>query len=329
MPTADLMNALPVSEARFYLDRGQEISGQSSGVIRVKDLRPALWRARIVCAAMTHLEERQAMALIGDIEDLYSTFYVWKPNAPYPYADPGGSILGASAVKINSLNADNKRLSLKGLPNVLGSELFPVQSAGSGTNWAFDSGNQEWDKTPGAGNALNLNVDDLDAGATYKLAWTMRNRTAGDITPVLTGGTNVTGTLRSANGSYVDYLVALAGNTTITFQPNAPFDGSIALVSLKKVTAFYTLTRGDFLSFDYGAEPARALHQVVTATVTANGLGVTAEFTVTPHIRVGAAVNDAVLLALPAAEMMIVPGSYEPNTRGALSSMGFEAVQRI
>ncbi len=209
MPTTDLMNALPVTSVRFVLERGREQSGQANGVIRVKDLRPALWRARIQCAALTHREDRQAMALIGDIEDQIGTFYVWKPNAPYPYADPTGAVLGASAVKINSVNADNRRLSLKWLP------------------------------------------------------------------------------------------------------------------------AGYVLTRGDFVAFDYGSAPSRALHQVVDATVTANGSGVTPQFFVTPQIRPGAAANNVVSLALPAAEMRIVPGGYDPNTQGSTTSVSIDAVQVI
>jgi len=45
-----------------------------------------------------------------------NTFLFASPEARAPQADPEGTVLGASAVKIKSIGASNKTLSLKGLP---------------------------------------------------------------------------------------------------------------------------------------------------------------------------------------------------------------------
>jgi hypothetical protein len=96
---------------------------------------------------------------------------------------------------------------------------------------------------------------------------------------------------------------------------------------LKGLPAGYVLTVGDMISFDYGS--SRALHQVVTTSVTANGSGITPEFEIHPPRRQGAAANNAVSLKQPSAEMRIVPGSLNLSADGMIGQAGFEAVQVI
>lgn len=210
MADTNLMTALPVASSRMFLNYGQELSGTQGGAIIVADLRPALWSLDVESAMLDRGKALQAEALFALLDGSLSSFYGWNPKAQYPQADPMGSIVGAAAVKIKSLNADNKRLALKALP------------------------------------------------------------------------------------------------------------------------AGYVLTRGDFLAFDYGAGPSRALHQVMAATVTADGSGDTAEFEVRPHIRTGAAVDDAVNLKRPAAEMLILPGSVQWRQAAPLhDSVAFQATQKL
>ncbi len=99
-------------------------------------------------------------------------------------------------------------------------------------------------------------------------------------------------------------------------------------LALKGLPVGYVLTRGDYLGFTYSSTK-KALHQVVAATVTANGSGETSEFEVHPAIRQGAAVNDAVSLSKPVAEFRIVPGTYDPETIGLNSRLSLEAMQVV
>ena len=210
MATTALMQALSVAGAAFAPDWGDELAMQRGGQVRVKQLRPDLWRVSYSCSALSHADLRSIMGLIADLGGSRQTFHGWDPAGQYPRNDPLGTGLGAATVQINSLNADNQRLSLKGLP------------------------------------------------ASYAL-----------------------------------------------------------------------LSRGDYLSFDYGAGPSRAFHQIRTATVAANGSGVTPEFYVAPNIRTGASVNAVVTLKQPAAEFMIAPGSIDARAERNFARLSFDAVQVI
>ncbi len=115
-PLTGLIDALKPVQAAFWQDFGQETSGQGSGVVLAKDLRPDLWHAKFTSMAMNHAQIMQVMAQISALRGSMFTFYAYNPMAAYPQSDPTGSVLGSAAVKINSLGGDNISLSLKGLP---------------------------------------------------------------------------------------------------------------------------------------------------------------------------------------------------------------------
>jgi hypothetical protein len=174
----------------------------------VKELRSPLWRMKADCSALTLGQLRRLQALVGGLGGSVGSFYAWNPAAQYPAADPDGSALGSSEVKISGLGSTVKDLALKGLP------------------------------------------------------------------------------------------------------------------------AGYVLTAGDMLAFDYGST-SRALHQVVTDTVTADEDGVTPTFEIHPPRRQGAAINDVVSLKRPAAEMRIIPGTLSLTVEGLIGRTGFEAIQVV
>lgn len=205
MPTTDLMNLVSwAAPLRFYPDFGHETSGQGSGQINRASLRPTQWRASLKSIPMTRAAQAGAEALIEDIRDSLETIYAWHPTKQYPVADPDGSVLGASSVTIHTLDDDNRRMRLQGLP------------------------------------------------------------------------------------------------------------------------VGYVLTRGDLLSFDFSSTH-RALHRVVTATVTADGSGITPLFSVTPFIQPGAATSAAVTLVKPSMEAIIL--SHEAPKDTILGTISVDLIQ--
>lgn len=95
--------------------------------------------------------------------------------------------------------------------------------------------------------------------------------------------------------------------------------------------AGYALTRGDLLSFSYGAGPVRyALHEVITP-VSADGAGLTPLFEVSPFIRPGAQVGAPVTFAKPFCKAVMIPGSYRPGLRRPAMTDGFSfaAIQTL
>lgn len=76
----------------------------------------------------------------------------------------------------------------------------------------------------------------------------------------------------------------------------------------------YELRRGDYMAWDYLGR--RAVHKVVSASVTASGAGVTPLVEVVPAIRPGVTVGAAVRLTRAACVAMLVPGSVSPGATG-------------
>ena len=73
------------------------------------------------------------------------------------------------------------------------------------------------------------------AGRSYQLVFTVLNFVSGQFLPRFTGGTNRNGSLRTANGTYTETLLANAGNITIQFFASATTLADIDNVSIREV----------------------------------------------------------------------------------------------
>lgn len=127
------------------------------------------------------------------------------------------------------------------------------------------------------------------------------------------------------NGPSADPGGVILGSNTVQIN-SLGSDGKS--LSLKGLPSAYGLVRGDYIGFTYSGTK-RALHQMVSAGVTANGSGVTTEVEVHPAIRQGAATNNAVSLVRPVAEFRIMPGTYDPSADGWTDLLSFEAMQVV
>ncbi len=109
----------------------------------------------------------------------------------------------------------------------------------------------------------------------------------------------------------------------------ASIGGDGKSLSLNTLAAGFQLSVGDYLSFDYGTGPSRALHQLVEA-VTANGSGVTPIFEVRPYLQPGATTGTAVTMKRPAAAMVLMPASIQPKIQsGVFTAISFQAIQLL
>ena len=187
LSNAAFMDLLGIAEITFDAPPQVEANGTGGGEIMTADLGPMLWTGSVSLGAMTALESATPELLLDVLGPPGRSFYAYDTRRPAPLADPTGAILGAAAPTINSLNANNRDVSLTGLP------------------------------------------------------------------------------------------------------------------------AGYVLTRGDYLAFTCSG--VRALHRIVTNTVSANGAGTTGTFEVTPRLRAGASVGLAVTLVKASCKAVLVPGS--------------------
>lgn len=92
----------------------------------------------------------------------------------------------------------------------------------------------------------------------------------------------------------------------------------------------FTVTVGDFLSFDYGTNPTRRAFHRIAETRTATALGNTSMFEVRPHFRPGREAGLAVTLRKPSAKVFIMPGTFDPGVSEGLftTGMSFQVMQR-
>lgn len=98
-------------------------------------------------------------------------------------------------------------------------------------------------------------------------------------------------------------------------------------VSLSGLNAGQVVSRGDYLSFNYGAN--RALHRAAE-TVAANGSGQTPQFELWPHLRPGWTLSQAINLKAPRGIFTLIPGSVVPTqTRGTFGVISFQAGQYL
>jgi hypothetical protein len=78
----------------------------------------------------------------------------------------------------------------------------------------------------GTADTLSQGVS-LTAGKTYRGAVVMTGRTAGSVTPRLSGGTSVSATPAAANGQALFAVTAASGNDTFELLASSDFDGSL------------------------------------------------------------------------------------------------------
>lgn len=100
---------------------------------------------------------------------------------------------------------------------------------GLGTGWAIASGLAT--KTTGTSASLTQALATL-AGKFYRISLSLSGVSSGSLTPRLTGGSTRSGTARSTNGSFLDRIQAVSGNTTFDLFASSTFAGSVDNVSV-------------------------------------------------------------------------------------------------
>ncbi|MCW1934127.1 TipJ family phage tail tip protein [Pararhodobacter zhoushanensis] len=93
-----------------------------------------------------------------------------------------------------------------------------------GAGWAIAAGVAT--HTGGASGAITQGIT-TETGKWYRAAVTVKDRTAGTLTPQLTGGSTISGTVATTNAEHLDRLQAVSGNDTVGFLASATFDGAI------------------------------------------------------------------------------------------------------
>jgi len=129
-----------------------------------------------------------------------------------------------------------------------------------GTGWTISGGAANCDGSQTSTSDLYQSIT-LTSGESYKVVYTVSDRTAGTVTPMV-GGT--AGTAVSANGTYRETIVA-GSDGKITFRADADFTGKIDDVSVQKIGALkisspYTESQLAYLRFAQSADVLHIAH---------------------------------------------------------------------
>lgn len=103
-----------------------------------------------------------------------------------------------------------------------------------GANWTTSGGVAN--HTAGVADAITHPVT-LSAGTYYRISYRVTGRSAGTVTPRLTGGTTVSGTAATVNGTYSDRLQAAAGNAAGEWLASSTFNGAVDQLVLFQETS--------------------------------------------------------------------------------------------
>jgi hypothetical protein len=184
-------------------------------------------------------------------------------NIPFPKLAPfstavSGTITGgfsarsASGTIVIFVGTTTKLYKLNGTTlgwdpvSKLGAETILTGDFAADVNWTKGAG---WTISGGKAHATAVangvtlsQAQALTAGTVYKIVYTVSSRTAGGVRATFTGGTTVTGTTNSANGTYTDYLTAVAGNNTLAFEAVGSTTLDLDDVSIKALANYGSTT---------------------------------------------------------------------------------------
>jgi hypothetical protein len=113
---AALSDLLPINAVSWGAMRLDEMSGSGDGRFWQAELAPPLWQAEVTLDVRYHQEIKEIAATIRKLQGAKNSFDLEDPLSKYPYQDPDGSILGASAVVVSAISGDRQTLTLSGLP---------------------------------------------------------------------------------------------------------------------------------------------------------------------------------------------------------------------
>lgn len=116
------------------------------------------------------------------------------------------------------------------------------------------------------------------------------------------------------------------GGYSGTVSISALFSNDAFKVQLTSPEGGLSLNPGDYIGFEYGARPSRALHMIQERKELPAGLA--RNFKVWPAIRPGALAGATVTVNRAPCEMILEPGQQAPVLRDlAASSVSFSAIQ--
>lgn len=116
MTDATFYPGLRLPGRSFAPSAANAITRLGGGDIIKSRLGASLWQGQASIAAAKHRNAAAYEVALSRLERPGETFFVHDARFNGPIMDPGGVILGAATPVIHTLNADNRRMRISGLP---------------------------------------------------------------------------------------------------------------------------------------------------------------------------------------------------------------------
>lgn len=113
-PLTTLFSGIDFTDQTFQPVPRQELSRQANGRTIGKDFGSAAWMVSYTTAPLTTTDALTFESLLDTLDGVTNTFEAFDLRRPFPLAYPTGAFTDSG--QLNSVNANNKALSLKLLP---------------------------------------------------------------------------------------------------------------------------------------------------------------------------------------------------------------------
>ena len=102
--------------AKLWLSDPQEVNRLADGSVLKASLGAALWRGELSMQSARHTDQSAVEVKLAKLMRAGQTFLAYDTRYNGPAADPEGVILGSATPTIHTLDADNRRMRIQGLP---------------------------------------------------------------------------------------------------------------------------------------------------------------------------------------------------------------------
>jgi hypothetical protein len=112
----EFFDTLPIQQVTCHLGRSVTVSQTDGGDLIPHQVGARLWQGQIILGKDYHRQFAAIEARIALLEEPGASLLVYDTRMTGPRADPDGSLLGINVVLIDTLDANNRELTLKGAP---------------------------------------------------------------------------------------------------------------------------------------------------------------------------------------------------------------------
>ena len=110
------LETLEIESVSFFDPEPQEVSRTAGGAVIKASLGATLWQGSVKLWRNGHDAQMQAESKLAVLQRPGASFFIYDTRRIGPQSDPDGAIYGISTPSILAVDADNKRLSVQGLP---------------------------------------------------------------------------------------------------------------------------------------------------------------------------------------------------------------------